>query len=409
MNVYVYESRREADNLDPISLSRPAFDLRCGAFTFFERIQRLLPDSSIAVFVRDNLAELTQEKFPGIEINPDSVTEGLWLNGTVLWNQDIIKKIRSSKNSLFYKGDRLMGAYLDAQNGEKWLKAGCPVESTPNWPLPIKETSVEDGAFLWDLVNLNTEAIELDFQFFKVGISKGTVDDGVFLLNSSSMTIGEGSRIKAGAVLDGEEGSIIVGENVTVLPGAYLQGPLFVGDNCLIKAGAKIYGGTSIGQGCRVGGEVTKSIFQSWSNKQHGGFIGNAYVGEWVNLGAGANNSNMKNNYSSVRVTVHGKVINTGSLFIGLFVGDHAKTGINTLFNTGTMVGPASNIVWLGFPPKTIPPFSWIADGKESTHLFEKFVEAAHRVKQRRGFSFSQKEEQLFRRLFHDRSDRTSF
>ncbi|MFQ6674059.1 MAG: hypothetical protein ACE5GH_04665, partial [Fidelibacterota bacterium] len=172
---------------------------------------------------------------------------------------------------------------------------------------------------------------------------------------------------------------------------------LDIGDNSLVKAGARIYGGTTLGPGCKIGGEVTQSIFQSWSNKQHDGFIGHAYIGGWVNLGADTNNSDLKNNYSPVEVSVHGNVIDTGSLFVGLFVGDHTKTGINVMFNTGTSVGPASNIVGYGYPPKVVPSFSWWINGRLQTHQFRKFVQTARVVKERRGQSFSHHEELLYR------------
>jgi len=407
MNIYVYENYQEALNQAPISLTRPTFDLRCGAFTFLERIQKLIPESVISVFVRDELIELTRERFPGKEVNPDSISDGLWLNGTVLWSHDLIQKMQSLINTRFYTEERLIGAYLSEQNGKEWLREGGPVKTILSHSLPKKETSIDMGCYLWDFVNLNHDVIESDCQFFEMGIQRGKVDDGVHLLNSAQITIGERSRIKAGTVLDADEGSIILGENVTVLPGVYLQGPLVIGDNCLIKAGAKIYGGTSLGPGNKVGGEVTNSIFQSWSNKQHGGFIGHAFIGEWINLGAGTNNSDLKNNYSPIKMMVNGKEVNTESLFVGLFAGDHSKTGINTMFNTGTTIGPASNIVCFGFPPKVIPSFSWIVNGEIQTHLFKKFIETARMVKQRRGETFSATEEQLYRCLFDNRSTNT--
>ena len=408
MNIYVYENRQEALTLEPISQTRPAFDLRCGAFTFLERIQKLMPESSVVVFVREELAESTRERFPNVDVNPDSVTDALWLNGTVFWRQEVIEKIRATKNTLFYCGERLVGAYLSAENGQEWLKNGTPVNGLPNLSLNSREISVDYATYLWDCVNLNARVIGMDSPFFDIGTQKGIVDDGVHLLSSPDMVVGEGSRIKAGAILDADEGPIIVGENVTVLPGAYLQGPLVIGDNCLIKAGAKIYGNTTLGPGCKVGGEIVNSIFQSWSNKQHGGFIGDTYIGEWINLGAGTNNSDLKNNYSPAKVTVNGNVVNTGLRFVGLFMGDHSKTGINTMLNTGTSVGPASNIVGFGFPPRAIPPFSWVFNGKIGIYLFEKFIETASIVKERKGQSFSSVEERIYRRLFDDRSGHTS-
>jgi len=144
-----------------------------------------------------------------------------------------------------------------------------------------------------------------------MGEVEGDIDDGTHLLNQDNIYVAEGARVKAGSILDGELGPVIVSEKVTVQPGAYLEGPLYIGNGSLIKAGAKIFGETAMGPGCKVGGEVAETIFQSWSNKQHDGFLGHSYVGEWVNLGAGTNNSDLKNNYSSVKVTVDGKQVDT--------------------------------------------------------------------------------------------------
>ncbi|MEE9167231.1 MAG: putative sugar nucleotidyl transferase [Candidatus Neomarinimicrobiota bacterium] len=404
MNVYVYENRDEALNLEPIALTRPGFDLRCGAFTFLERIQRLSHGSTLSVFVRDELTEVTRERFSDVVVNPQDVTKGIWLNGIFLWRREFMDELRSSSNTVLRCGERVVGVSLDEEKGRAWVERGSPVFEPPDKSLPSKEISAEPVAYLWDCVNLNGTALRQDADFFELGRKNGGVDQGVHLLNPSSIYVGKGSRVKAGAVLDAADGPIIIGENVTVLSGACLEGPLFVGDKSVIKVGAKIYGETSVGPGCKVGGEVEEAIFQSWSNKQHDGFLGHAYIGEWVNVGADTNNSDLKNNYSPVKVMINGRVVDTGSLFVGLFLGDHSKTGINTMFNTGTAVGPACNIVGSGFPSKSIPPFSWVVDGKIQTHLFEKFVETARAVKNRRDQSFSSAEEKLYRRLFKGRS-----
>lgn len=408
MNVYIYENCDDVLHLEPISLTRPGFDLRCGAFTFLERIERLLPEATLGLFVREELEDLTRERFPHVHVNPENVTEGLWLNGAFAWGPELIDEVRSSTNTVFRRGEKIVGAFLDDQKGQAWVKRGGPVNALPDESFPFRQISGDLVTYLWDIVNLNGDMIAKDVDFFNLGTQRGEVDEGVHLLDPSSIHIGEGSRVKAGAVLDAEEGPIILGDNVTVLSGAFLEGPLAVGDHCLIKAGAKVYGETTLGPGCKIGGEVAEVIFQSWSNKQHDGFIGHAYVGEWVNLGAGTNNSDLKNNYSPVKVTVNGEVVDTGSLFVGLFMGDHSKTGINTMFNTGTSVGPACNIVGSGFPPKAIPPFSWVVDGKIRTHLFEKFVETADAVKKRRNGSFSTHEETLYRSIFEGRTSRNS-
>ena len=399
MNIHIFENRQRALNLDPITLTRPAFEVRCGAFTFFERVKHLFPDEQLVFFVREEIKGVVEERYPGIRVNPAEVKSGIWLDGSTYWNREMIMSIMDSSGHLFISNGTVVGAHLDAKMGSEWLEQGGPVLVNPDLPLPEKEISVQTPEYLWECVHLNEKVLEEDSLLFDLGMCFGNVDDGVHVVNEKNTYIGKRSKIKAGTVLDSENGPIIVGDNVTILSNSYLQGPLYIGDGCVIKAGARIYGGTAIGPGCKIGGEVEASIFQGWSNKQHDGFIGHAYIGEWVNLGADTNNSDLKNNYSNISVFVNGKNVDTGSKFVGLFMGDHSKTGINTMFNTGTSVGPACNIVGYGFPPKNIPPFAWVVNRKIRRHLFNKFVETARIVKERREQVFSLSEELLYRQI----------
>ena len=400
MIIYLFENNSEALNLEPLSHTRPLFDLRCGAFTVLERVCLEFPDARIGLFVREELADVVRERHPEMEVNPGHVETALWLNGRALWRKSVVDTMLTFQNTMFFAQKDFVGAVLYGDAGEKWLNRGGPLTAQPPASLEREDISVECPVYLWDYVHTNGEAITADSVLFDLGGSEGTIDSGVHRLNETQLYIGSGSRVKAGTVLDAEDGPVIIGQEVTVLPGAYLQGPLVIGDGCLIKAGARIYGGTTIGPGCKIGGEVTESIFQSWSNKQHDGFIGHAFIGEWVNLGADTNNSNLKNNYTHVKVSVNGEVIDSGSLFVGLFMGDHSKTGINTMFNTGTAVGPGSNIVGYGFPPSTIFSFSWIVNGRRRTHLIEKFMAAARTAKRRRNQHISPAEKQFYKWLF---------
>ena len=398
MNIYLYETRASALKLEPITLTRTVFELRCGAFTFLERLRLLRSDGSVSLFVREELVGITEARFDELAVNPQSVSEGLWLNSAVLWSEALLKLLES-KGGVLTSDGCVVGAHLSSDAGQKWLEAGGPVETPCPEILGKEADDLKIITYLWDCINENGHAIEEDATHFPLGEVKGDIDDGVHILNRDNIYVPEGTKVKAGAILDGESGPVIIGENVTVQSGAYLEGPLYVGDCTLIKAGAKIFGETSLGHGCKIGGEVAESIFQSWSNKQHDGFIGHAYIGEWVNLGAGTNNSDLKNNYTSVEVTVHGELIDTGSLFVGLFMGDHSKSAIGTPFNTGTIVGPACNVVAAGFPPKVIPPFSWVMNREFQKYNFQKFVETAKAVKERRGQLFSEVEESFFRRI----------
>lgn len=399
MNIYLYETKASAQKLEPIALTRPVFELRCGAFTYLERLRRFRPDAAISLFVRPELADLTKARFPDCPVNPRTVSEGAWLQSRVFWNEELLDHLESSTDRLFTSADEVVGAHLPSEGGEAWLKAGGPVEAPCPEAGGQEAVDVETITYLWDCVNANGDAMEADAIHFPLGELRGKIEPGVHLSSEENILIASGAKVRSGAILDGESGPVIIGDHVTVQPGAYLEGPVCVGDHSLIKAGAKIFGETSIGPGCKIGGEVAESIFQSWSNKQHDGFLGHAYIGEWVNLGAGTNNSDLKNNYTSVEVTVHGERIDTGNLFVGLFMGDHSKSAINTMFNTGTTIGPACNVVGAGFPPKVIHPFSWAINGKLRRYDYKKFLETAHAVKERRGQKFSGEEEALFQQI----------
>jgi len=183
------------------------------------------------------------------------------------------------------------------------------------------------------------------------------------------------------------------------MPNAVIQGPCYVGEKSKIKIGAKIYPGTSIGEFCKVGGEVEESIIHSYSNKQHDGFLGHAYLGQWVNIGAGANNSDLKNNYSKVNVYVNGELIDSDSLFVGLTMGDHSKTGINTMFNTGTVVGVMCNIFGADLFSKFVPSFSWGSVRKMTENKLDKALQTARLVMGRRGQDMTPEYENMLKHV----------
>jgi UDP-N-acetylglucosamine diphosphorylase/glucosamine-1-phosphate N-acetyltransferase len=225
---------------------------------------------------------------------------------------------------------------------------------------------------------------------------QGKIDRGSHLLGKENIFLGKGSRIMPGVVLDAEEGPIWIGQNTRVLPNAVLRGPLAIGDHCLVKIAAKIYENTSVGPVCKVGGEIEGCIIQEFSNKQHDGFLGHSYLGAWINIGADTNNSDLKNNYGEISVYLNDRSINTGKRFLGLTMGDHSKTGINTMFNTGTVVGVNCNIYGEGFPPKFIPSFSWGGAAGFREFQFEKALEVAKIVMDRRKVTFTDHHLKLF-------------
>jgi UDP-N-acetylglucosamine diphosphorylase/glucosamine-1-phosphate N-acetyltransferase len=257
-------------------------------------------------------------------------------------------------------------------------------------------------SFPWQLIEYNAAVIADDFEQMPF---RGQADDcvvypGVHLSSPGRVVLGEKAEIRSGAVLDAGAGPIIVGDRARVMPNAVIIGPAFVGTGAIIKSGAKILEGTSVGPVCKVGGEVEETIFAACSNKQHDGFIGNSYIGEWVNIGAASNNSDLKNNYSPVRMWCAGSMRETGRQFLGLLMGDHTKTGINTLFNTGTVVGFNCNVFSSELPAKFVPSFSWGHGGEMTRYDLDRAMATAAAVMERRDVRFTPAHRDLFARIF---------
>ena len=224
---------------------------------------------------------------------------------------------------------------------------------------------------------------------------------GAHVVNPGNIIAGTGCSIKPGVVLDASRGPIILGNNVEVMANAVVVGPCFIGDHSTIKIGAKIYEKTSIGAWCKVGGEVEGSIILGFSNKQHDGFLGHSYLGQWVNLGADTNTSDLKNNYGQVRVTFPWGQVNSGTMFLGSLIGDHSKAGINTMLNTGTVIGVGANVFGGGFPSKSIPSFAWGGSHGFVEYDRDKAIQTARTVMLRRKITMTDAEEALLRSIGH--------
>jgi len=390
----------------PLVYFRPLYDLRCGILTLREKITKQYPNIPVSLHCRSYLKDLVKQQNPGFYVNEISGKSCLFINGRVIVDEVFKEKINLSGNDkIYFKGDICIAAKVSGSKLDL-LKSHLPdlFSISSFHDIDREETDVNVISYPWDLVNANGKQIISDFNILTKDIKgdkvKGKVYEGAFLLNRDNIYIGEGSKVKPGVVLDAEGGPIYIGSNVEVFPNSTIEGPAFIGDGSKIKVGAKIYENTSIGPVCKVGGEVEASIFHSYSNKQHDGFLGHSYLGMWVNLGADTNNSDLKNNYGNVKVIINGEQIDSGSMFVGLTIGDHSKSGINTMFNTGTVVGVSSNIYGGGFPSKYIPSFSW--GGSESLIGYDlgKSIEVAKRVMNRRKVEMTEVDETLFKKVF---------
>ncbi|MGA9365249.1 MAG: GlmU family protein [Bacteroidota bacterium] len=375
----------------PLVYFRPVYDLRCGILTLREKVLREHTRVGISLHCRWYLADVIQEQYPDAQINRIDAESCLFINGRVLAEEKFLKRIEAAidETTILVHDGAVVAAYLTGAHLDSVkLKLEGLLSISDFGDVPKKEIDVQMINYPWDLVYRNGEQISADFVASTRRRNgkrlEGKIYSGVHLVNRKNIVLERGAVVKPGVVLDAEEGPIHIGKGAKIFPNATIIGPAYIGENTLIKTGAKIYEGTSIGEYSKVGGEVEESIIHSYSNKQHDGFLGHSYLGMWVNLGADTNNSDLKNNYSSVAVEIDGQKVDSGLLFAGLFMGDHSKSGINSMFNTGTVVGVCCNIFGTDFPPKYVPSFSWGGSKSLTTYDLERCVKVAEKAMERR-------------------------
>ncbi len=390
----------------PLVYFRPVYDLRCGILTLREKVMLQFPEIPISLHCRGYLNDLVKQQNPSYNVNLINGKSCLLINGRVIVDENFRNQISLDGNdTLYVKGETIIAAKVSGYKLESIKHQLSDLFSLSDFKdLVKKEIDVDVINYPWNLIGNNGKQLVNDFKNltknYKGSKIKGTVYEGAHLLNIENIFIDEGAKVKPGVVLDAEEGPIYIGKKATIYPNATIEGPAYIGDETKIKVGAKIYEDTSIGPVCKVGGEVEASIIHSYSNKQHDGFLGHSYLGMWVNLGADTNNSDLKNNYGSVKVVINGEQIDSGSMFVGLTIGDHSKSAINTMFNTGTVVGVSSNIYGAGFPDKYIPSFSWGGSESLTSYDLERSLEVAKRVMSRRKIELTDIDERLFRKIF---------
>ncbi len=390
----------------PLVYFRPVYDLRCGILTLREKVLKQYQGIPVSLHCRSYLKGVVEQQNPNLKVNEFSGKNCLFINGRIIVDDKLKAKISlEGENKVYFKGDTCIAAKASGSKLDKIKHQLSDLFSLSSFDgFEKEEIDANIINYPWNLVNANGGQIVADFKILTNDIKddkiKGNIYEGAYLLNRDNIYIGSGSKIKPGVVLDAEKGPIYIGNNVEVYPNSTIEGPVFIGDESKIKAGAKIYEDTSIGPVCKVGGEVESSIIHSHSNKQHDGFLGHSYLGMWVNLGADTNNSDLKNNYSNVKVTINNEQIDSGSMFVGLIIGDHSKSGINTMFNTGTVVGVFSNIYGGGFPRKYIPSFSWGGSESLITYKIDKSVEVAKRVMNRRKIEITEIDKELMKKVF---------
>lgn len=354
----------------PFTLTRPVGDLRIGIMTNVERWKLLIPGVQIGFSTENYL----QGKFPK--------KEGVDVNASVIASKEIATAIQSihPTEGVWYKDLWVAGMQDEASRFE-----------LNEAPLVLEQR--------WDLYQMNGAVLSHDFELMTSGrTSRQLSSTNTIIGDAQNIFLEEGAKVE-GCILNTSGGPIYVGKDAEIMEGSLVRGPLAMNEKSVLKLGTKVYGATTLGPHCKVGGEVNNVIFQAYSNKGHDGFIGNSVIGEWCNLGADTNCSNLKNNYGSVKTYNYRtkSIEQTDVLFMGLMMGDHSKCGINTMFNTATTVGVSANVFGADFPAKYIPSFSWGA--ADVGYNFNKALESANNMMKRRGEALTADEIEILRHL----------
>ncbi len=381
----VFSDAQYWEDFLPLTFTRPVAEMRCGILTFSERWQKILENTEVSFFTENYL----QNKFK----NPEDV-ESMFLVTNYLPTETVIQQIKDLKlgEALVYE-DELIAARINMK--------GFSLNQIE------KMTDIKEELIFFkkptDLFTYNDKAIDFDFELMTKGKTSQVLSStNGFLGDFGDLFIEEGAQIEFSTV-NTKTGKIYIGKNAEVMEGCNLRGPIALCEESKFNLGAKIYGATTVGPHSKVGGEVSNIVIFGYSNKGHDGFVGNSVIGEWCNLGADTNSSNLKNNYASVKLWNYRMKIfeDTGLQFAGLIMGDHSKTAINTQLNTGTVIGVASNIFREGFPPNLIENFSWGGFKDDEKFKLDKAYEVAEKVMERRKLPLTDDDKAILKHIFN--------
>jgi len=362
-------------HLLPLTYTRPVAELRCGIITIAEKYTMRGHEIGYGTEAYLNV------KYPSIEAE-------VFVSGSVCPTDAFLEAVAGlSSGQALIQGDELL-----AFKGEKW-------EDEPSEIIPFS-SALNLITRPWDIWSKNASELNLDFDLLTkdrfsapIDATNTVIGDKVFLE--------EGAKVTA-SILNASSGPIYLAKNAEIMEGCIVRGGLALGESSALKMGAKVYGATTLGPHCKVGGEVNNSVIIGYSNKGHDGFLGNSALGEWCNLGADTNNSNLKNNYDEVKAWsyVDGRFAKTGQQFCGLIMGDHSKSGINTMFNTGTVVGVSANVYGAGFPRNFISSFTWGGPQGTMEYRIDKALDTADRMMKRRGLEVNEVEKAILEQVY---------
>ncbi len=383
MNLILFDDPSIRASLLPLTFTRPVAEIRIGILTIAEKWERYFqtkPSYSSQDYLSKKFAKKTS-------------SDNLWINGAACPDATLVEAIKKlNPGDVIHKNSMIIAVRTDDDELPEVISG----EATE---YPGEIVLIDK---LWKIFQNNGNQIRSDFKLITANRKSAVISDPhVHTYNSSEIFLEEGVALRS-AVLNAENGPIYLGKNSEVQEGAVIRGPFSLGELSIVNMGAKMKGDTTVGPHCKIGGEVSNSILFGYSNKGHDGFLGNSVLGEWCNLGADTNTSNLKNNYDNVKLWSYEKkgFVDTGSTFCGLIMGDHSKCGINTMFNTGTVVGVSSNIFGAGYPRNFIPSFQWGGAAGFVTYKYEAAMETAERVMARRNIKLDEIEREILKSVF---------
>ena len=377
------------DRLLPLTYTRPMGEFRVGILTIREKWERWL-NAKVSYITQNYLSE----KYP-IQIEQDNFV----ISGSALPSAMLCQLIEQLEpNEALLQDGNLIATRLDETQFQHLIKEE---EIDELQGFEMKQTPFIRIQSLTDIFTHNDQAIREDFDLITKDRKSQPIPEGTMAVEQGSIFIEEGAKVNF-AQLNASTGPIYIGKDAEIMEGSVVRGPLAMCANSKLKLGSKVYGATTLGPHCKVGGEVSNSVLFGYSSKAHEGYLGNSVLGEWCNIGAGTSCSNLKNNYSEIRLWSYpdARFAPTGLQFCGLFMGDHSKCGINSMFNTGTVVGVSANIFGPGFPRNFIPSFAWGGSSGFSTYKTEKAFEVAEKVFLRRNKEFDQQERNILLEVF---------
>lgn len=391
MNFILFDSAKDYKNLLPLTYTRPISDLRIGILTIAQKWEKYL-NVNISYSPMNYLAK----KFP-MKVENDNIL----INSVILPDAHVVKEITNLPlNTYLFKNNIIIAVRLDYDSVMNFEKINFNLLNKKEYHYQISYIE-----HLWDLVELNGQEIESDFFLITKDRNSMPISPTNTIVNPDNIFIEPGAEVEC-SVLNAKDGFIYIGKDAVIMENSVIRGSLALCEHAQLKVRATIYGPVTIGPYCKVGGEVSESIIMGYSNKAHDGYLGNSVIGYWCNLGAGTNNSNLKNNYDIVKLWNYRekKFISTGLQFCGLFMGDHSKCGINSMFNTGTVIGVSCNIYGAGYPRNFIPSFSWGGAAGFQTYEFDKAIETARRMMARRNIELTPEDIEILRWIFDNRN-----